>query len=97
MSAATLPLAGRRRPWRLTLGRHRGLLVACAVFVALFLLADAITPGPFSYFELSFMSAGGATLALAAMGQTFVVLTGGFGRLRCGYLRNLHARGSQKL
>ena len=46
--------------------------------MALFLLADAITPGPFSYFELSFMSSGGATLALAAMGQTFVVLTGGF-------------------
>lgn len=78
MSAATLPLAGRRRPWAPTLGRHRGLLVACTVFVALFLLADAITPGPFSYFELSFMSSGGATLALAAMGQTFVVLTGGF-------------------
>ena len=77
MSVAALPLPGRR-PRRLSLGRHRGLLVACAVFVALFALADAITPGPFSYFELSFMSSGGATLALAAMGQTIVILTGGF-------------------
>ena len=65
-------------PRRLRLGRHRGLLVACAVFVLLFALADAITPGSFSYFELSFMSSGGATLALAAMGQTIVILTGGF-------------------
>jgi ribose transport system permease protein len=78
MSAVALPLTSRRRPWLPTPGRHRGLLVACAVFVALFVLADAITPGPFSYFELSFMSSGGATLALAAMGQTIVVLTGGF-------------------
>jgi ribose transport system permease protein len=77
VSAAALSLPGRR-PRRLALGRHRGLLVACAVFVALFALADAITPGPFSYFELSFMSSGGATLALAAMGQTIVILTGGF-------------------
>ncbi|MFL5332244.1 MAG: ABC transporter permease subunit, partial [Geminicoccaceae bacterium] len=77
MSTAALPLP-TRRPGRLAIGRRRGLLVACAVFVALFALADAITPGPFSYFELSFMSSGGATLALAAMGQTIVVLTGGF-------------------
>jgi ribose transport system permease protein len=74
---ATAPLARprRRRAW---LARHRGLLIAFAVFAALFALVDAITPGPFSYFEFSFMSAGGATLALAAMGQTVVVLTGGF-------------------
>ncbi|WP_027135563.1 ABC transporter permease [Geminicoccus roseus] len=69
----------RHRPrWALTLARGRGLLVAVAVFVALFMVVAAITPGPFSYFELSFMSSGGATLALAAMGQTFVILSGGF-------------------
>jgi ribose transport system permease protein len=59
-------------------GRHRGLIVACAVFIALFLAVNAIAPGSFSYFEIHFMSAGGATLALAAMGQTIVILTGGF-------------------
>ncbi len=68
----------RRTLRRPELGRHRGLIVACAVFVALFLVVDAITPGAFSYFEIHFMSAGGATLALAAMGQTIVILTGGF-------------------
>ncbi len=56
----------------------RGLLVAVAVLLALFLIVAAITPGAFSYFELSTLSTGGATLALAAMGQTLVILTGGF-------------------
>jgi ribose transport system permease protein len=78
MSAAALPLAGRRPRRGMRLGRHRGLLVALVVFALLFAVADAITPGSFSYFELSFMSSGGATLALAGMGQTVVVLTGGF-------------------
>lgn len=60
------------------LGRHRGLIVAwCAFFVA-FGIVNSVSSGSFNYFEFSFMSAGGATLALAAMGQTFVVLTGGF-------------------
>ena len=58
--------------------RARGLLVAVAVLLALFLIVAAITPGAFSYFELSTLSTGGATLALAAMGQTLVILTGGF-------------------
>lgn len=69
-----------RRPWLpgLWLGRNRGPLIALAVFIALFLLVNAITPGAFSYFEFSFMSSGGATLALAAIGQTLVILSGGF-------------------
>ena len=79
MSTAELGLRQPRRPaWRPALARNRGFLVALAVFVILYLLVGVITPGAFSYFELSFMSAGGATLALAAMGQTFVILTGGF-------------------
>ena len=70
--------ARRRSAWRPELARHRGLIVACAVFAVLFLAVGAITPGAFSYFEIHFMSAGGATLALGAMGQTIVILTGGF-------------------
>jgi ribose transport system permease protein len=62
----------------LSLARHRGPLIALAVFVLLFLIVNAITPGAFSYFEFSFMSSGGATLALAAVGQSLVILTGGF-------------------
>ena len=58
--------------------RNRGLFIAICVFVAIFVVLDLITPGPISYFEISFLSAGTVTLALAAMGQTLVILTGGF-------------------
>jgi ribose transport system permease protein len=77
MTATTLQ---QRQPTRLrlSLARHRGALFALAVFVALFMLVNAITPGAFSYFEFSFMSSGAATLALTAAGQTLVILTGGF-------------------
>lgn len=63
---------------RLSLARHRGALLAFGVFAVLLLFVNAITPGPFTYFEFSFMSSGAATLALAAAGQTLVILTGGF-------------------
>ena len=78
MSTTTLAIRRSHAAWRSALSRSRGFLVALAVLVILFLIVGVITPGAFSYFELSFMSAGGATLALAAMGQTFVTLTGGF-------------------
>lgn len=55
-----------------------GTLVAFGVLIVLFLLVRAKSSGPLSYFELSFIASGGATLALAAMGQTVVVLSGGF-------------------
>ena len=76
--SATAVTAAARGPWRLRFGRQRGPIVAGAVFIALFLAVDLITPGPFSYFEFNFLSAGGAALALAAIGQTLVILTGGF-------------------
>jgi ribose transport system permease protein len=66
------------RAFSLPLGRHRGLLVALGVLVALFAVTDLISAGPFSYFEVSFLSSGGATLAMAAVGETLVVLAGGF-------------------
>lgn len=62
----------------LRLGRYRGLIVALVVFALLLLLNNMMSPGPMSYFEFSFMSTGGATLAIAAAGQTLVILTGGF-------------------
>ena len=68
------------RPRRLRLARHRGLLVAIAVFAVLLAVVDR--PGqrrrrsPTS--TVSFLSSGGATLALAAIGQTLVILSGGF-------------------
>src|SRR5262245_28836640 len=76
--SATLMTARQPSAIALSLARHRGPLIALAVFVLLFLIVNTITPGAFSYFEFSFMSSGGATLALAAVGQTLVILTGGF-------------------
>ncbi len=77
------PNRGRERGYRAMLhrfrpARHQGMLIAIGVFVALFLTVDLISPGPVSYFEISFMSSGGATLALAALGETLVILSGGF-------------------
>ena len=77
MSEAALtqaPLQSLTRP----LARHQGLLIAIGVFIVLFLITDFISAGSFSYFELSFLSSGGATLAIAAIGETLVVLSGGF-------------------
>ena len=60
------------------LARNRAPGIALLVFIALFLLVDWISPGPMSYFDISFQASGGTALALAAMGQTLVVLSGGF-------------------
>ena len=69
----------RRRPGAgVVLARHRGLLTAIAVFIFLFVLVNAISAGHLTYFDISFMASGGATLAIAAVGETIVILTGGF-------------------
>jgi ribose transport system permease protein len=44
----------------------------------IFLISNLISPRGYSFYDLSYQSSGGATLALAAMGQTLVILTGGF-------------------
>jgi ribose transport system permease protein len=63
---------------RLSLARHRGLLTAILVFLALFGIVNLVSPRPYSFFDFSYMSTGGCTLALAAIGGTLVILTGGF-------------------
>lgn len=65
-------------PWRRLAAQHRGMLVALVVFLLLIGVIDGISPGPLSYFDVSFLSSGGATSALAAIGQTIVILSGGF-------------------
>jgi ribose transport system permease protein len=58
--------------------RHRGLITAVVVFILLFVLVNSISAGHLTYFDISFMAAGAATLAIAAMGETIVILSGGF-------------------
>ena len=48
------------------------------VFALLLLINTVMSPTPMSYFEVSSLSLGGATLAIAAAGQTLVILSGGF-------------------
>ena len=42
--------------------RHRGLLTAVGVFLLLFALVNAISAGHLTYFDISFMASGSATL-----------------------------------
>ncbi|WP_291094600.1 ABC transporter permease [Hoeflea sp.] len=60
------------------LARFRGLATAIVVFAILLLIVDLISAGPLNYFDISFLSSGGATLALTAVGATIVILSGGF-------------------
>ena len=71
--------------------RHRGLVIAIAVFLILLATVASVGSVSLSYYDLSQMAASGATLALAAIGQTIVILSGGFdlsaGAVRGGFAR----------
>src|SRR5262245_33420039 len=56
---------------------ERGTIVAILVFFAAALALGAVHPAPLSYFDLSTISASAGTLALAAIGETIVVIAGG--------------------
>lgn len=60
------------------LSRHRGLLIAVAVFLVLLAVVASAGSVALSYYDLSQMATSGATLALAAIGQTIIILSGGF-------------------
>lgn len=68
----------RGRGLDIRFGRFRGVATAAGVFVILLVVVDLISAGPLSYFDVSFLSSGGATLALAAIGESIVILSGGF-------------------
>ncbi len=64
--------------WRGALVRQRGPLVALGVFLVFFATLQALSHGRLNYFEISTLASGSAALALAAMGETVVVISGGF-------------------
>jgi ribose transport system permease protein len=81
MKSSLAPTSYPFPSWRImskAVGHHRGMLIAFAVFVALLLLVSNIGTVALTYYDLSQMAASGATLALAATGQTLVILSGGF-------------------
>jgi ribose transport system permease protein len=56
------------------LSRNRGPIIAAIVFAILMFMVERISPGQLTYFDISFLS----TTAIAAIGQTIVILSGGF-------------------
>ena len=60
------------------LARERRLLIAVAVFLLLLATVASIGSAQLTYYDLSQLAASGAPLALAAIGQTIVILSGGF-------------------
>jgi ribose transport system permease protein len=63
------------KPW---IERQRGPLIAAVVFVICLGIVKLVSGGTLGYYEIGTLAAGGATLAIAALGQTLVVLSGGF-------------------
>ncbi len=80
MSAASLhgPRVVQRSRNRLRLRRHRSPIIAILAFLICLGLVKAVSGGTLGYYELSTLAAGGTTLAIAAIGQTIVILSGGF-------------------
>lgn len=58
--------------------KSRGLAAIVVIFVLALALVNIISPAPMSYFDFNSLANGGAPLALAAIGQTIVILCGGF-------------------
>ncbi len=58
--------------------KHGSVFAALLVLIGLLLVVVSQGAGGFSYFDVALLSSGGATLALAAVGATLVILTGGF-------------------
>ena len=74
---ASTPRAGGLIALR-SLKRSQAVIVAALVFAGLMLLNSFLSPYPLSYFDISFLASGGATTAIAAAGQTLVIISGGF-------------------
>lgn len=55
----------------------RGSLIPFGILVCIILLLQAVNPGRLGYFDISTISASGTALALAAIGETIVVIGGG--------------------
>ncbi|MBY5989134.1 ABC transporter permease [Roseovarius atlanticus] len=59
-----------------SVSKHSAVLIALGFLILLIATLHALSPYGLTYFDISYMSAGGVTLALASIGLTLVVLTG---------------------
>ncbi len=73
------PLGALRAPYLppFSWSRQRGTIIAIAVFAATMIALQLITGQGIAYFDISSIGASAATLALAALGETIVILAGG--------------------
>jgi ribose transport system permease protein len=60
------------------LAKNRGMIAIVAVFAFLLLFVDLISPVSLGYYDINSIIGSGAALALASIGQTFIILIGGF-------------------
>lgn len=65
------------RPLALRLGSRRAALVPVVILVLIVVLLQAVNPTRLGYFDISTISASATALALAAIGETLVVIGGG--------------------
>ncbi|OZI39227.1 ABC transporter permease [Bordetella genomosp. 1] len=72
------PRAEHGFPLQRGLSRHRGLLIAVVVLALLLALVSGFGSASLGYYDVATITTTGSTLAIAAMGQTLVVLSGGF-------------------
>jgi ribose transport system permease protein len=68
----------RINPPVVNLSRHSGLLIAAGFLAALLIAVNLLSASAFGYFDFLYLSSGGLALAIAAVGATVVILTGGF-------------------
>ncbi len=77
MSAMTLT-PPRQSDFRIALAKNWGLIAIVVVFACLLAFVDLISPVSLGYYDINSILGSGAALALASIGQTFVILVGGF-------------------
>ncbi len=65
-------------PRLFSFARQRGLLLALFVLALLLVVIAELSAAPLAYYDLAQMATTGGTLAIAAAGQTLVILSGGF-------------------
>lgn len=69
---------GARVGWGARLDHHRGLIIAISALVLMLVAWVALSATPVGFYDVGSVISSAATLALAAIGQTIVVLSGGF-------------------
>ncbi|WP_414447632.1 ABC transporter permease [Burkholderia sp. 22PA0099] len=67
-----------RAGWGARIDHHRGLIIAIGALLAMLIAWAALSATPVGLYDVGSVISSATTLALAAIGQTIVVLSGGF-------------------